>query len=163
MPCPTRAERSAVTGACEQTLVSFIPFAIRVIPRFARNLRQGRRAAHPRAWLSRGVARPKCRGKVRGESGKGRPQKIERDRREERRRRGRREKKAEDRRDGGANIHPSINQPADQRKNLDEDQRRECGRALVDKVNSSKGGRNSCYVCSRAKAFGAINFDHREP
>ena len=34
--CPTRAGRSAATGACEQSLVSFIPLAIRVISRFAR-------------------------------------------------------------------------------------------------------------------------------
>ena len=31
-----RAGRSAATGACEQSLVSFIPFAIRVVSRFAR-------------------------------------------------------------------------------------------------------------------------------
>ena len=36
--CPTRGGRSAATGACEQSLVSFIPLAIRVISRFARNL-----------------------------------------------------------------------------------------------------------------------------
>ena len=30
-PCPTRARRSAATGACEQSVVSFIPLAIRII------------------------------------------------------------------------------------------------------------------------------------
>ena len=40
--CPTRVGRSAATGACEQSLVSFISLAIRVISRFAQNLRCAR-------------------------------------------------------------------------------------------------------------------------
>ena len=33
-PCPARAGRIAETGAYEQSLVSFFPLAIRVMPRF---------------------------------------------------------------------------------------------------------------------------------
>ena len=49
--CPTRAGRSAATGACEQSLVSFIPLAIRV-PRFAETYdapRPGRQALSPKS------------------------------------------------------------------------------------------------------------------